>query len=106
MSKSSHDYRFDKSIVFLILILLIVVVSAVFIMINIRIDPVSEALGQDSVYKVLFVLEDNGVPISISVMAYYPETHRAAMFDIPGDIGKIIKSLDREIGRASCRERV
>ena len=70
MSKSSHDYRFDKSIVFLILILLIVVVSAVFIMINIRIDPVSEALGQDSVYKVLFVLEDNGVPISISVMAY------------------------------------
>jgi anionic cell wall polymer biosynthesis LytR-Cps2A-Psr (LCP) family protein len=47
------------------------------------------------VVKTLFVIEDSGTPISSYVLAFYPVTRMAALFDVPPDTGLIIKSLGR-----------
>ncbi|HNY17865.1 MAG TPA: LCP family protein [Treponemataceae bacterium] len=90
-----RSFRLDRSILFLVAILLILVVVAVFMFFAMRTDPVSDSLSDDKLLKVLVVLEDDGMPISTNIVAYYPVSKRAAMFDIPGETGLILKSLER-----------
>ena len=90
-----RSFRLDRSILFLVAILLILVVVAVFMFFAMRTDPVSDSLSDDKLLKVLVVLEDDGMPISTNIIAYYPASKRAAMFDIPGETGLILKSLER-----------
>jgi anionic cell wall polymer biosynthesis LytR-Cps2A-Psr (LCP) family protein len=58
-------------------------------------DPVEEALSGDRVINMLFVLEDKRKPLSTYVLMYYPTTRRAAVFDIPGELGLIIRQINR-----------
>jgi anionic cell wall polymer biosynthesis LytR-Cps2A-Psr (LCP) family protein len=88
-------FRLDRSIVFLAVILLVLVAAAGIMAFGMRTDPVKDSLSGDKLLKVLVVLEDKGKPVSTNILAYYPESKRAAMFDIPGDTGLIIKSLGR-----------
>lgn len=95
MNNISKTIRFDRSVVFLILILIVLLVTTVLLVIGLNENQVVKSLETDSVIKTLFVIEQNGNPVEIAVLAYYPETGRSAMFDIPGDLGKIIQSLER-----------
>ncbi|MDR2134460.1 MAG: LCP family protein [Treponema sp.] len=67
----------------------------VFAVYSLRADPVEGALSGDRVINVLFVLEDRWKPLSTFVLMYYPATRRAAIFDIPGELGLIIKRINR-----------
>jgi anionic cell wall polymer biosynthesis LytR-Cps2A-Psr (LCP) family protein len=60
-----------------------------------RQDPIQEALSEDRVINTLFVFESEGKPLASYVLMYYPETKRAAVFDIPGEVGLIIKRINR-----------
>jgi anionic cell wall polymer biosynthesis LytR-Cps2A-Psr (LCP) family protein len=44
---------------------------------------------------VLFVIEKDQKPLSTYVLVYYPASRRAAIFDIPGDVGLLIKRINR-----------
>ncbi len=90
-----RSFRLDRSILFLIAILVILVVVAAFMFSAMRTDPVGDSLSGDKLLKVLVVLEDDGMPVSTNIIAYYPASKRAAMFDIPGETGLILKSLER-----------
>jgi anionic cell wall polymer biosynthesis LytR-Cps2A-Psr (LCP) family protein len=90
-----RSFRLDRSILFLVAILVILVVLALFMFFAMRTNPVSESLSGDKLLKVLVVLEDKGKPVSTNIIAYYPGSKRAAMFDIPGETGLILKSLGR-----------
>jgi anionic cell wall polymer biosynthesis LytR-Cps2A-Psr (LCP) family protein len=87
--------RFDASIFLLLAIVLILVVSVVFILVTLRQDPIEEALSGDRVVNTLFVLENQGKPLASYVLMYYPGTKKAAIFDVPGEIGLIIRHIDR-----------
>ncbi len=87
--------KIDRSIFFLVVILAVLVVAAFVLVFAMRTNPVRDALSGDQLLKVLVVLEDDGVPLSTNLIAYYPGTRRAAMFDIPGETGLIIRSLER-----------
>ncbi len=89
------SFRVDKSIVFLMVILVLLLVTAVFMLLQMRTDPIASSLSGDNLLKVLFVVEDGGVPVSTNVIAYYPGTKRSAMFDIPGETGLILRTLSR-----------
>jgi anionic cell wall polymer biosynthesis LytR-Cps2A-Psr (LCP) family protein len=52
-------------------------------------------MKNDRIIKVLFVIEDKNAPLSSQVLMFYPVTRRSAVFDIPSETGKIIKSLGR-----------
>lgn len=95
MIKISKTIKLDRTVLFLFLILIVLVVTTVLLVIGLNENQVAKSLETDSVVKTLFVIEQNGIPVEIAVLAYYPETGRSAMFDIPGDFGKIIQSLER-----------
>ncbi|MCL2759176.1 MAG: LCP family protein [Treponema sp.] len=60
-----------------------------------RSNPVDDALAANRVINVLFVVEDNKKPLSTYVLMYYPVTKRAAIFDIPGNLGLLISRINR-----------
>jgi anionic cell wall polymer biosynthesis LytR-Cps2A-Psr (LCP) family protein len=86
------ETKFDASILFLIGIIAVLIAGAIFIVTVLRPDP--DALLKDRVVHSLFVIESNNKPLSSYVLMYYPANKRAAIFDIPGDIGLILKKIN------------
>ncbi|MDR0670116.1 MAG: LCP family protein [Treponema sp.] len=76
-------------------ILIFLAGGIIFIAFSLRTDPIEEALSGDRVINTLFVLEKDGKPLSSFVLMYYPATRRAAIFDIPRDLGLIIRRINR-----------
>lgn len=91
----ARNVRVDKNIIFLVIILLVLAVTSAVFFFAMRTDPVNEALSGDNLLKVLVVLDDGEKPLSTHIIAFYPESKRAAMFDIPGETGLILSSLGR-----------
>lgn len=90
-----RSLKIGRSIFFLFVILAVLIGAAVVLVFAMQNNPARDVLSGDQLLKVLVVLEDDGVPLSTNLIAYYPATKRAAMFDIPGETGLIIKSLER-----------
>lgn len=87
--------RLEKSSAFLLLIVALCVGLVVFVAMALRTDQVEVALKEDSIVKLLILLERDGQPLSIQVLFLYPETRRSCILDVPQDTGLIIKSLGR-----------
>ncbi len=87
-----------KNAVYLLLILAVFIASGIIVIIKMRTSSLETYLSDDKILKVLIVIEEKGEPVSANVIAYYPETKRSAMFDIPLNTGLIIQSLNRTDG--------
>jgi anionic cell wall polymer biosynthesis LytR-Cps2A-Psr (LCP) family protein len=87
--------KVDASAFLLIAIALILAGGVVSIILVFRSDPIEESLSGDRVINTLFVLEDQGKPLCSYVLMYYPGTRRAAVFDIPGGLGRIFQDIQR-----------
>jgi len=88
----------DISALLLLAIALLLAGGIAAAIVMLRADPVEEALSVDRVINTLFVIEKDERPLGSYVLMYYPATRRAAVFDIPGDLGLIInrlKTVDR-----------
>jgi anionic cell wall polymer biosynthesis LytR-Cps2A-Psr (LCP) family protein len=85
----------DASVFLLLLILLLLGGGILFIILAIRSDPIEEALSGDRPISTLFVIEGEGKPLGSYVLFYYPPTRRAAVFDIPGEVGMILSRINR-----------
>jgi anionic cell wall polymer biosynthesis LytR-Cps2A-Psr (LCP) family protein len=72
-----------------------VIAGAVFAIIALQSDPLEAVFAEDSVINTLMIIEKNDKPLSSFVLMYYPFTKRAAVFDVPGEIGLIIQSINR-----------
>jgi anionic cell wall polymer biosynthesis LytR-Cps2A-Psr (LCP) family protein len=87
--------KIDPSVFLLAAIVLLLLGGIFFIVFALRSDPIEEALSGDRVINTLFIIEKDGKPLSSYVLMYYPATRRAAIFDIPGDLGLIIQRINR-----------
>jgi anionic cell wall polymer biosynthesis LytR-Cps2A-Psr (LCP) family protein len=87
--------KFDASAILLGAIIFLLGIGIVFVAWILRIDPIAESLSGDKVINTLFVIEDQGKPLSSYVLMYYPVTKRAAIFDIPGEVGLILQRINR-----------
>ncbi|MCL2211829.1 MAG: LCP family protein [Treponema sp.] len=85
----------DASIILLGLVILLFVFGIIFSVFTFRSNPVDDALSANRVINVLFIIEDDKTPLSTYVLMYYPVTKRAAIFDIPGDLGLLISKINR-----------
>jgi anionic cell wall polymer biosynthesis LytR-Cps2A-Psr (LCP) family protein len=85
----------DASAFLLAAILLLFVGGVVFTLLALRSDPIEEALSGDRVINTLFVIDEGRKPLCTYVLMYYPATRRAAVFDIPGEMGLIIQKINR-----------
>ncbi|MDR1576289.1 MAG: LCP family protein [Treponema sp.] len=82
--------------VFLLAAIVLLLAAGIFAAVyTLRGDPVGEALSGDRVLNVLFVIEQNQKPLGAYVLMYYPATGRAAIFDIPGELGLLITRINR-----------
>lgn len=87
--------RRKSGFLFLFLSFLILIGVAVWLMLSLRTDPISENLKSDRVVKTLFVMEDKGEVLFTDVFIYYPMTKRGALINILGNTGAIYRSLNR-----------
>jgi len=77
------------------LIILLVVLGAAVAVYTLRSNPIEDALMTDRVISILYIIEDEKKPVSTYVLVYYPGTMRAAVFDIPGNLGLLISKINR-----------
>ena len=85
----------DASVVLLAVIILFLVGSIAVGMYALRGNPIDQVLSGDRVISVLFVFEKDRLPLGTYVFLCYPETRRAAIFDIPGEIGMLLRQINR-----------
>jgi anionic cell wall polymer biosynthesis LytR-Cps2A-Psr (LCP) family protein len=89
---------FDKSSLPLIGILAVVISVIVGMTLSLASDPVSSAVKNDRIISLLVVLEEGGKPVATELFLYYPLTGKAAVLDIPGNTGLILKSVNKVDG--------
>lgn len=89
---------FHKNSFFLIVILVVLLSFSVFLYFQISRDSSGEEQSSDEVFKILFVIEDEGEPVSTNVIVFYSKTKRAIMFDVPNNTGMILDELGRTDG--------
>ncbi|MCL2806164.1 MAG: LCP family protein [Treponema sp.] len=88
-------FKGDASYLLLVFIILLFALGIVFSIYTFRSNPVNDALSANRVINVLFVIEENKKPVSTYVLMYYPSTRRAAIFDIPGNLGLLLSRINR-----------
>jgi len=84
-----------KGAIFLVIILFILVGVTVFLSLSLRTDTVDESLKNESVIKVLFVMEDSNQVLFTDVFFYYPVSQHGALINILGNTGAIYESISR-----------
>ncbi|MCL2558711.1 MAG: LCP family protein [Treponema sp.] len=85
----------DASALLLVAIVILLGGGVAFALYSLRSDPIQEFFAEDRVISVLYVIEENGEPLNTFVVLFYPNTRRSAVFDVPGDIGMLIRSINR-----------
>ena len=85
----------DKGIVVLALIVIVIGVSATFLVLQLRSDKITEDIREDRLISVLIMVHDGGKLLFSQLFLYHPTTGNGALFDIPGDWGDVIKPLER-----------
>ncbi|GHV47566.1 LytR family transcriptional regulator [Spirochaetia bacterium] len=87
--------KIDPSVFLLAAIVGLLIVGILVTVFALRSDPIEEALSGDRPINTLFIIEKDGKPLCTYVLMYYSATKRAAIFDIPGDLGLIIQRINR-----------
>ncbi|MDR1059290.1 MAG: LCP family protein [Treponema sp.] len=87
--------RIDASAFLLASIGFLLAGGIVFIILTLRSDPIEEALSGDRVINTLVVVEHERKPFCTYALMYYPATKRAAIFDIPGSVARILRGIDQ-----------
>ena len=86
---------YDASVFLLVAIVLLLAGGVVVAVYTLRSNPVDEVLSSDRVISVLYIIEQDQKPLSTYVLMCYPKTRRAAIFDIPGEIGMLLQRIRR-----------
>jgi len=92
---------FHRNSFFLIIIVAVLISSFVLLYFKINRESSDSVSSNDEVVKILFILEEEGIPISTNMIAFYSKTKRAIMFDIPNNTGMILDELGRTDGISS-----
>jgi len=93
--KKTFDYKTDISIFLLLGIVLLLLGGIIFTLNVLRSDPIDEALAGESIINIFFILEHEQKPLGTYVIMYSPMNNRAAAISIPGDTGRILKTVDK-----------
>jgi len=87
--------KIDASIALLLLIAVLLVIGIGVAVYLLNPDPFQESLADGRPVNVLFVIENEGKPLSSYVLMFSAETKRSAIIDVPGSLGLIIPQINR-----------
>jgi len=87
---------FDKGIIFLILIVLIIGGTVFFFYSRMKTDRMADALSQEETVTMAFLITDqeSGL-LATEIFFYHPGTKKGALLDIPDNTGDIVASVQR-----------
>ncbi len=86
---------FEKSSILLLVICAVLAGAVLFLYLSLRSDAVDQAMKSDRILNLAIIIERDGKPASTQVFLFYPANSRAALLDVPGETGLIIKSLNK-----------
>ncbi len=90
--------RIDRSIFLIIAIVIVLAGTGLLVAHYVRTDVISELADGGEQLSILFVLELQDGRLITEVLYFDTSTNRAALFDIPGNTGVVVKSLNRVDG--------
>ncbi len=90
--------RTDRGVVLLALIAVVVIATAAYAWIALRVDRITETLRRRQPLNVLFVLSDGDSLIATEAFLYNPATRKASLYHVPPNLGGVIPSLNRVDG--------
>jgi hypothetical protein len=90
--------RTDRGVVLLALIAVVVIATAAYAWIALRVDRITETLRRRQPLNVLFVLSDGDSLIAAEAFLYNPGTRKASLYHVPPNLGGVIPSLNRVDG--------
>jgi len=79
----------------LLIILIVVIIGAFFVVRLVQRGTVQAIIKKDQPMGILFIFEQQGKPVSNQLLIWYPSRRKAAIMDIPGSMGIILKSADK-----------
>ena len=85
----------NTTVVFLLLVVIAVVTTVVLLYVRLRTDEIRTAAADGEIIRTLIVAEEDERPFLAFLLFYHPETHRAAILDIPGSVGGVLRPLGR-----------
>ena len=95
MHRKNHFGKYDASVFLLAIIVLMLLGGTLTAIFTFRSDPVEELISNEQVISVMYVIEHERMPLSTFVLMCYPGTRRAVIFDIPSDLGMLIRRINR-----------
>ncbi|MEN6297965.1 MAG: LCP family protein [Rectinema sp.] len=82
----------------LVLILFVVAIGTFFVVRLMQKGTVETIIKKDQPMGILFIFEKDEKPVSNQLLIWYPSRRKAAIMDIPGSMGIILKSADKMSG--------
>ncbi|MCL2139237.1 MAG: LCP family protein [Treponema sp.] len=95
MRSKIHIFTKDTSPVLLGIIVFFLVGGIIVTIFLLDSNPVDEILSNDQVISVLYVIEKNQKPLCTYVLMCYPQTKKAVIYDIPEELGMLIRKINR-----------
>jgi polyisoprenyl-teichoic acid--peptidoglycan teichoic acid transferase len=89
------DKSFDSSLIFLLLLFLVFTSIIIFLVINIRVDEFTEAMKSKDTIVSAIIISDEGKPIVTEVFFYDNVTGRGALYNIPENMGTLIRTVNK-----------
>lgn len=90
--------RTDRGVVLLVLIAVVVIATAVYAVIALRVDRITDGLQRRQPLNVLVILSEGDSLIAAEAFLYHPATRKAALYHVPPNLGGVIPSLNRVDG--------
>ena len=96
MKKGRRIRDEQKSFIFILIILLFTVILSVVFSLSLKTNKVLDAIEEDEMIRVLFVIEDDDKSFLFSnLLIYSTVSKKAAVVNIPNNVGQIFQSLGR-----------
>jgi polyisoprenyl-teichoic acid--peptidoglycan teichoic acid transferase len=93
-----RNRRADRSILLLILIVLIILAAAVYAVVQLRVDSITEALKKKQPVNTLFIFSSADKALFFEVFFYNPGTRKGSIFYVPPNLGSVIASINKMDG--------
>ena len=96
MKKGRRIRDEQKGFIFILIILLFTVILSVVFSLSLKTNKVLDAIEEDEMIRVLFVIEDDDKSFLFSnLLIYSTVSKKAAVVNIPNNVGQIFQSLGR-----------
>ena len=96
--RTQRNRRADRSIILLVLILLIVAGAVVYASLQLRVDPITDALKKGQPVNSLIVVSTGDAAQFFEVFLYNPATRKGTLYHVPANLGGVIESLGKVDG--------